>query len=116
VVGFRDVEEAARAARALHASLRGNMPLRIAGQYGFIPLVRDPFVDAARPTESGARILRAIADAAPPDTICVSLDFAAALAAGSGGPSCAHWIGELHAFDGGTSIPLYALRPVASDD
>ena len=116
LVGFEHVDEAARAAQAIHASLRGNMPLRIAGQYGFSSLVRDPFVNAARPSEVGTRILRAIAEAAPPDTICVSLDFAAALAAGSGGPSCAHWIGELHAFDGGTSIPLYALRPLVSGD
>jgi hypothetical protein len=116
LVGFQDVDEAARAARAVHAHLQGSMPLRIAGHYGFISLVRDPFVDAARPSEGGSRILKAIADAAPPDTICVSLDFAAALAAGSGGPNCAHWIGELHAFDGGTSIPLYALRPADSGD
>lgn len=116
LVGFKDADEAARAARAVHISLRGHMPLRIAGHYGFIPLVHDPFLDAVRPSESGARILRAIAEAAPPDTICVSLDFAAALATGSGGPSCAHWIGELHAFDGGTSIPLYALRPLVSGD
>jgi hypothetical protein len=116
LVGFEDIDEAAGAARAVHAHLRGNMPLRIAGHYGFISLVRDPFVDAVRPSEGGARILRAIAEAAPPDTICVSLDFAAALATGVSGPRCAHWIGELHAFDGGTSIPLYALRPVASDD
>lgn len=116
LIGFEDIDEAVRAARAVHASLRGNMPLRIAGHYGFISLVRDPFVEAVRPSENSARILRAIVEAAPPDTICVSLDFAAALAAGSGGPGCAHWIGELHAFDGGTSIPLYALRPAASGD
>ena len=116
VAGFGDVSDAARAAGAIHARLRGRMPVRTAGHFGFIAIVTDPFVAAARPSESGARIVKAIGQAAPPDTICVSLDFAAALAAGSGGPSCAHWIGELHAFDGGTAIPLYALRPLASDD
>ncbi len=116
LLGFAGVDAAAGAAAAVHARLRGAMPVRIAGHFGFIATVRDPFLDALRPTESGARIVNAIAKASPPDTICVSLDFAAALAAGSGGPSCAHWIGELHAFDGGTAIPLYALRPARSDD
>ena len=116
LVGFGEVEEAARAAGAIHSRLRGFAPVRIAGHFGAIPLLRDPFLDAARLSDNGAQILKAIAHAAPPDTICVSLDFAAALAAGSAGASCAHWIGELHAFDGGTAIPLYALRPLVSGD
>jgi hypothetical protein len=32
------------------------------------------------------------------------------LAAASGAPSEANWIGELQAFDGGSAIGLYALR------
>jgi hypothetical protein len=116
VVGFGSVEEAARLARRLLSLLRGRVPVRIAAHFGFVPLIVDPFLSDARPSESGARIIEAVGQAAPPDTACVTLDFAAALAAGSAEPSCAHWIGELHAFDGGTPIPLYALRPLDLDD
>ncbi|HEX8192605.1 MAG TPA: tetratricopeptide repeat-containing protein [Allosphingosinicella sp.] len=116
IAGFVDTDDAARVARAVCRRLSGETLLRIAGHFGFIPLLRDPFLNADRPSESGTRVLRAIAQAAPPATVCVSLDFAAALAAGTDGPSCAHWIGELHAFDGGTPIALYALGTAASDD
>lgn len=116
LVGFSGVAEAAEAARAIQGRLRGPVDLRIAGHYGFVGVVRDPFLDCLRPTEAGAAILKAIAQATPPDTVCVSLDFAAALAEASGMPGCACWIGELHAFDGGTPIPLYALRAADSDD
>ena len=111
VIGYDGPLEAAAAARAIHASLRARMPLRVAGHYGLIPCVRDPFIGALRPTESGTEIVRAIARAIPPDTLCVSHDFAAALAARAAGPSGASWIGELQAFDGGSAIGLYALRP-----
>jgi tetratricopeptide (TPR) repeat protein len=111
LIGYEGPLEAAAAARAIHARLRARMPLRVAGHYGLISCVRDPFMDALKPTESGTEIVRAIACAIPPDTICVSHDFAASLAARAGGPSGAHWIGELQAFDGGSAIGLYALRP-----
>jgi tetratricopeptide (TPR) repeat protein len=115
VIGYDGPLEAAAAARAIHASLRARMPLRVAGHYGLIPCVRDPFIGALRPTESGTEIVRAIARAIPPDTLCVSHDFAAALAARAAGPSGASWIGELQAFDGGSAIGLYALRPGAAE-
>ena len=111
LIGYEGPLEAAAAARAIHARLRARMPLRVAGHYGLISCVRDPFMDALKPTESGTEIVRAIARAIPPDTICVSHDFAASLAARAGAPSGAHWIGELQAFDGGSAIGLYALRP-----
>jgi hypothetical protein len=111
VIGYDGPLEAAAAARAVHAALRARMPLRVAGHYGLIPCVRDPFIGALKPTESGTEIVRAIARAIPPDTLCVSHDFAAVLAARAGAPSGASWIGELQAFDGGSAIGLYALRP-----
>lgn len=101
--------EAVAAARAVHGTLRGTMPLSIAGHHGLIPCVRDPFGGALRPTEAGAAIAIAIAGAIPSDTICVSGDFAALLAV-AGGPGEASWIGELQAYDGGPAIALYALR------
>lgn len=114
LIGYDGPLEAAAAARAIHGRLRARMPLRIAGHYGLVPCVRDPFIGALKPIESGTGIVRAIAGAIPPDTLCVSHDFAAALAARAGAPSGAHWIGELKAFDGGSAIGLYALRPAAS--
>ena len=108
VVGYDDVTAAAAAARAIHRQLRGEMPLRIGGHYGLIPCVRDPFTGSLKPTESGADIVTEIAGAIPPDTICVSHDLAAVLAARAG-PREAHWIGELQAFDGGSPVGLYAL-------
>ena len=113
LIGYEGPREAAEAARAIHARLRTRMPLRVAGHYGLIPCVRDPFTGALRPTESGTDIVRAIAGAIPPDTVCVSLDFAAVLAA-TAGASDANWIGELQAFDGGAAIGLYALRPIGA--
>lgn len=110
LVGLAEPGEAAEAARAIHAELRGRMPLRIAGHYGLTPVVRDPFTGALRPTESGAAIARAIAASIPPDTLCVSGDFAAVLTARADAPGEANWIGELEAKDGGSPVALYALR------
>jgi tetratricopeptide (TPR) repeat protein len=110
LIGYLLPHEAAAAARVIHARLRTQMPLRIAGHYGLVSCVRDPFTGALRPTESGAAIVRAIAGAIPPDTICVSQDFAAVLAVSAAAPSDANLIGELQAIDGGSPISLYALR------
>jgi tetratricopeptide (TPR) repeat protein len=117
LIGYAAPMEAATAARAIHAALRGRMPLRIAGHHGLIPSVRDPFSGAIGPTEQGAAIVREIAGAIPPDTLCVSHDFAAMLAAGCGSGRGINWIGELQAFDGGSAIGLYALstRPPSED-
>jgi tetratricopeptide repeat protein len=110
LAGYADCASAAAAARAVHVRLRGGVPLQIAGHYGLIECVRDPFSAALRPTGSGADIAEAIASAIPPGSVCVSDDFAAMLAAG-GAPGEASWIGELNALDGGSAIGLYALAP-----
>jgi hypothetical protein len=109
LIGYAGPEAAAAAARAIHAALRGRMPLRIAAHHGLIPSVRDPFSGATGPTEQGAAIVREMAGAIPPDTLCVSHDFAAVLAAESGTAAGINWIGEVQAFDGGAAIGLYAL-------
>ncbi len=111
LVGHADPQGAAAAARTLHARLREQMPLQIAGHYGLIESVRDPFSAALRPTGSGVDIVEAIAGATPPGSICVSDDFAAVLAGSAGRPGEASWIGEINAFDGGSAIGLYALKP-----
>ncbi|HYJ30422.1 MAG TPA: tetratricopeptide repeat-containing protein [Allosphingosinicella sp.] len=116
IVGYSGVAEAAEAVRQVHTQLAAPGAVGIAAHHGLISTVRDPFSAALRPTGKGAAILKAIAQAAPPEIVCASLDFAAALAAGSDGPSGATWIGELQAFDGGPAIPLYALHLSGSDD
>lgn len=116
LIGYAGPEAAAAAARSLHAALRGRMPLRIAGHHGLTPCIRDPFSGTLRPTEEGAAIVREIAGAIPPDTLCVSHDFAALLAADSGSAAGINRIGELQAFDGGSAIGLYALTASAPSE
>ena len=48
IIGYDGPLEAAAAARAIHAALRTRMPLRVAGHYGLIPCVRDPFIRRAQ--------------------------------------------------------------------
>lgn len=110
LVGYAGPGEAAAAARLAHARLRDRMPLRIAGHHGLVACVRDPFLGALRPAGDAARIVEEIAASIPADTICVSGDFAAVLAATPGGAREANAIGELQAGDGGSPIGLYALR------
>ncbi len=111
LIGYPSPAEAAAAARLFHSRLRDRMPLRIAGHHGLIACVRDPFLDALRPTGSGVQIVAEIAASIPADTICVSGDFAAVLAVRAGTPGEANAIGELQAGDGGSPIGLFALRP-----
>jgi tetratricopeptide (TPR) repeat protein len=110
LMGYAGPAEAAAAARLIHGRLRDRMPLRIAGHHGLIACVRDPFLDVLRPAGGGVRIVEEIAVSIPADTICVSGDFAAVLAARAGAPSEANAIGEIQAGDGGSPIGLYALR------
>lgn len=114
LVGYADCGSAAAAARGVHARLRDRLPMRIAGHYGLIDCVRDPFSQAVRPTGSGVDVAEAIAGASPPGSICVSDDFAAVLAASAAGPGEASWIGEIQAYDGGPAIGLYALKAIAA--
>ena len=109
LIGYATPAQGADVARRLQAQLGATLPLRIAGHYGLVATVRDPFTGALRPTESGGAVAIEMAASMPPDTICVSRDFAAALAAHAGRAGDAAWIGELAAFDGGSAIALYAL-------
>ena len=109
LIGYETPAQAADVARRLQAQLGSSVPLRIAAHFGLILCVRDPFTGSLRPTESGGAIASEIAASMPPDTICVSQDFAAVLAARAGKAGEANWIGEIAAFDGGSAIGLYAL-------
>jgi hypothetical protein len=114
VVGYRDIEAAAATARGLQDVLHDRFPIQLAAHYGLIDCVTDPFSGAVRPTGSGVEIVRAIAGAAPPDTICVSDDFACVLAATTEKPRQVSRIGEIQALDGGSPIGLYALNRAPS--
>jgi tetratricopeptide (TPR) repeat protein len=114
LIGYADCAAAAQAARRVHARLRDRHVLQIAGHYGLIDCVRDPFSQAVRPTGSGVDIAEAIAGSSPPGSICVSDDFAAVLAAGGAAAGEASWIGEIQARDGGPAIGLYALKSDAA--
>ena len=109
IAGYADIEAAAVAARGLHDALHDRFPIQLAAHHGLIDCVSDPFSGAVRPTGSGVEIVRAIAGAAPPSTICVSDDFACVLAATTEIPRQVSRIGEIQALDGGSAIGLYAL-------
>jgi hypothetical protein len=69
----------------------------------------DPFSGGARLPAAATGAAEAAARSAPPSTVCVTEDFAAALAArGSGGRT--EYVGELDAQDGEPPLGLYALR------
>lgn len=114
LAGYADCAAAAAAARTVHARLRDRLVLQIAGHYGLVDRVRDPFSQAVRPAGSGVDIAEAIAGSSPPGSICVSDDFAAVRAADGGGQSEASWIGEIKARDGGPAIGLYALTSIGA--
>ncbi|HEY5713269.1 MAG TPA: tetratricopeptide repeat-containing protein [Allosphingosinicella sp.] len=114
LIGYADCGATAAAARRVHARLRDSMVLQIAGHYGLIDCVRDPFSQVVRPVGSGVDIAETIADSSPPGSICVSDDFAAVLAVGSADQGEASWIGEIQARDGGPAIGLYSLKSGAA--
>jgi len=114
LVGYADCTTAAAAARSVHAGLRDRLVLQIAGHYGLIDRVRDPFSGAVRPAGSGVDIAAAIVGASPPGSICVSDDFAAVLAATGRREGEASWIGEIQAHDGGPAIGLCTLKSAAT--
>lgn len=69
----------------------------------------DPFSGGRRAAGASAQIVDAAGSSAPPGSICVTDDFAAALACcGSDRPQ-AGYVGELEARDG-APIGLFALR------
>ena len=114
LIGQDAPDAAVEAALRINAHAPAELGLRIAGHYGFVACVRDPFQGTLRPTEGGAEMVRAIAAATPPGTVCVSHDLAAVIAARVDERSGANWIGELQALDGGPAIGLYAVSGRAS--
>jgi hypothetical protein len=82
----------------------------VGGHYGIADPVADPFGGGARMAGEAAALAVAAAASAPAGTVCVTADFAAALAAAKRGGIDADLVGELAAA-GAEPVPLYALKP-----
>ncbi|QAY77382.1 tetratricopeptide repeat-containing protein [Sphingosinicella sp. BN140058] len=84
---------------------------RIGGDYLATTAFTDPFSGAQRLPGSATAAASAAAASTPPGSVCVTEDFAAALAvAGDAGPH-SEYVGELDPPDEGPPIALYALKP-----
>jgi hypothetical protein len=107
VLAYADPAEAARAA----VGLAGFGDTAIGGHYGIADPIDDPFSGDRRIVGEAAALADAAADSAPPSSVCVTADFAAALAASGAADVRSELIGELDAQDGGGPIALHALTP-----
>jgi hypothetical protein len=106
VIAFEDLAEAAATALSLAAA--GH---RVGGHYLVAAPFSDPFSDTLRLATSATAAAAAAAASTPPGSVCVTDDFASALAvAGEAGP-LSEFVGELDAPDGGPPVGLYALKP-----
>jgi len=107
-LGYDDIEQAAKAA----AILAGEA-LRIGGHYGMADHVEDPFAGTLRLVGRAIGLAGAAAASAPAGTVCITEDFAAALAAAAPDDFRAEFVGELGAAGGETPIGLFALKPLS---
>jgi hypothetical protein len=107
VLAYETALEAAAAGMELLAAQSG---LRIGGHYCAAGLFREPFGGTDRLAGDGVTIAAGAASSSPPGTLCVSDDFAAALAVAGKARLNAEYIGELDASDGGAPIGLYAVK------
>lgn len=107
VVGYADAAEAARVA----ISLARGAAAGVGGHFGICAPLRDPFSNELRLGDESAALAAAAAASAPPETVCVTADFAAALAASGERGVHAELVGELEARGGGDPVELFALKP-----
>ena len=105
VLAYASAPEAAAAALALAAAGLG-----AGGHYGIADPVADPFGGGPRIAGEPAALAAGAAVSAPAGTVCVTADFAAALAALPGISGRSELVGELAA-PGAIPVELYALRP-----
>jgi hypothetical protein len=111
VLAYDGTVEAARAALALRQATAGATAFGVGGHYGIVDPLDDPLSGQMRLVGEPAQLAAAAAASAPPGSICVTEDFAAALAASNVGDVCSELIGELEARDGRAPVALYALKP-----
>lgn len=108
VVGYADLAAAATAAAALIASPA--TVVAVGGHYGVTALVADPFSGGARVGGELLAVAQAAAASALPRAICVSGDFAQALAIVCPDRFRDAPIGELASASGDEPVPLHALE------
>lgn len=106
VLAFDASEDGARAARTLRNALAPSGAVRIAAHFGLAIAALDPFAGATLLFGEVRALVLDILAATPPGAICVSGDFAAALAVGDARAAPAAFIGEL---PGNGAMPLHAL-------
>lgn len=104
LLAFRDPIEAARAALALAAGEEA-----IGGHYGIADPVADPFAAAQRIVGDPAALAAGAAASSPPGAVCVTADFAAALAARGDTNLRTELVGELAAAPGEEPVELHAV-------
>jgi hypothetical protein len=111
VVAYSGVAEAGVAALALAAAASEPDAPGVGAHYGLAETLDDPFRGGTRVGGEAAALAHAAAASAPPGSVCVTGDFAAALAGSSEAPLHAELVGELEGRSGGPPVDLYALKP-----
>lgn len=110
VIGYGNLAAAAMAAAALIASPA--TVVAVGGHYGITEMIADPFSGGGRVGGALLAIAQAAAASALPRAICVSGDFAQALAILCPDRFRDAAIGELDSVAGGEPVALHALEPL----
>ncbi|MEI9851860.1 MAG: hypothetical protein WDN24_14650 [Sphingomonas sp.] len=108
LVSYDGPGAAAEVATALSRAPAGD--IAVGGHYGVCELSSDPFSGGARVTGRTLAIARAAAASALPGAVCVSEDFAMALAVVDSHRFQSEFIGELVDPEAAAPIGLHALR------
>jgi tetratricopeptide (TPR) repeat protein len=109
MLAYRDVAQAGAAAVALAAPPGEGDALAIGGHYGIAETLEDPFAGRMRLAGEAAALAAGAAASAPPGSVCVTADFAAAFAGSGAAGLQSELVGELAGAAG--AIDLYALKP-----
>lgn len=111
VIGFAEARQAAMAALAVARTIDLEAGRGVGGHYGVADPIRDPFEGGLRVGGDPAALAAAAAASAPAGTVCVTADFAAALAAAR--QTAVRWelVGELESVGPAEPVELYALKP-----
>lgn len=110
LLAYEAAADAARAVLAIAEAAPATAALGIGGHYGIADTLTDPFSGGERLVGEPAELAGAAAASAPPGSVCVTEDFAAAVAASNCPDICSEMIGELDARDGRAPMLLYALK------
>ncbi|HEY0412730.1 MAG TPA: tetratricopeptide repeat-containing protein [Allosphingosinicella sp.] len=108
---YAEPVEAALAALAFARASAASPAAGIGCHYGIADPVDDPFSGRPRLAGEAPALAAAAAASAPPGSVCVSGDFAAALAATGGTAIQAELAGELSPPPGEPPVELYTLTP-----